>query len=85
MAEEEIGEVFSYFSKVGVAAVKLTGGELNVGDTVRIKGAKTDFTMHVESMQVDRDPVETASAGQSIGIKVPEKVRGSDIVYKVVD
>lgn len=76
----EIGEVFTYFSKVGVAGIKLTD-TLRVGDTIKIKGPSTDFEMEVESIQIDREPVEEANDGDSIGIKVPEHVKPKDKVY----
>ena len=83
MAEERVVVVFDYFAKVGVAAVKLSG-VLAVGDRIRIKGATTDFEMKLGGMQIDRTPVEEAAAGQSIGIKVPEKVRPHDVVYRIL-
>lgn len=87
MAEEEIkgelvGEVFTYFSHVSVAGIKLSG-TLKVGDKIRIKGHTTDFEIAVDSMQIERESVEEAKAGDSIGIKVPDKVRGGDKVYKI--
>ncbi len=85
MAEEKVGEVFTYFSKVGVAGIKLTDGSLTVGDKIHIKGATTDFEMKADSIQIDRKPVETAGKGSSVGIKVPDKVRGGDVVYRVSD
>ncbi len=84
MAEKKIGEVFTFFSQVSVAGIKITDGELTVGDTIHIKGATTDVTQSVDSMQVDRNPIEKAARGDSIGIKVKDKVRPTDIVYKVI-
>ena len=84
MAEEKIGVVSHFFDKVSVAAIKLEG-ELKVGDTIHIKGATTDFTTAVDSMQINREAVETAKAGDEIGIKVPEKVRSNDEVFKVLE
>ena len=43
MAEEKIGEVVKFFAKPSVAAVKITDGELETGDTVKITGHTTDF------------------------------------------
>jgi putative protease len=80
---EEIGKVFKFFSKVGVAAINITSGSLKVGDTIRIKGATTDFTQQIDSMEIDRQKVDTVGVGQSIGIKVKDKVRENDIVYKL--
>ena len=82
MSELEIGRVSSYFARIGVAAIELTG-ELSVGDTIHIKGHTTDFTQEVESMQIEHQSVEKAEAGQGIGIKVKEKARAGDTVYKV--
>ena len=80
--EKEIGTVSSYFSHVGVAAIKLTG-KLKVGQKVHIKGHTTDFEVPVDAMQIERKDVKEAKKGNHIGIKVPEKVRPNDKVYLV--
>lgn len=83
MAEEkEIGRISGYFSHVGVAAIKLSGG-LKVGDTIHIKGHTTDLEVKVGSIQIDRAPVKMAKKGDHIGIKVPDKVRPNDEVLLV--
>jgi len=79
---ELIGNVESYFSKIGVAAIKLSG-DLKVGDKIKIKGHTTDFEQKVDSMQIDREDVEEASDGDEIGIKVKDRVRPNDKIYKV--
>ncbi len=84
MEEKEVGRVTHYFSKIGVAAVELKD-KLRVGDTIHIKGHTTDFTQEVSSMQIEHESVSEAGAGQSVGIKVREKVREHDIVYKVIE
>jgi putative protease len=83
MEEIVIGKVERFFSKIGVAAIKITSGELKVGDTIKFKGHSTDFEQTVESMQVEHKNVEKAAAGDDIGIKVKEKVRDHDTVYLV--
>ncbi|MCD6411772.1 MAG: hypothetical protein J7L20_05045 [Thermoplasmata archaeon] len=83
MVEEKIGVVEHFFSKISVAAIKVTDGELKIGDTIHIVGATTDFTQKVESMQMNKKPIEVAKPGDEIGIKVKERVREKDIVYKV--
>ena len=83
--EKEIGRVADYFAKVGVVALEITQGELNVGDTIHIKGHTTDFVQTVESMQIEHEAVQTAKVGDSVGIKVKERARGHDLVYKVLD
>ncbi len=85
MAEEiEVGKVSIFFAKPSVAAVEITSGTLTVGDSVRFKGATTSFDQRIESMEIDKVPVPHASAGQSVGIKVRERVRPHDKVYKLV-
>ena len=83
MAEKEIGKVTHYFGNISVAAIEITENTLSVGDTIHIKGHTSDFTQTVDSMQLDGAPVEQASAGQSIGIRVTEHAREHDRVYKV--
>jgi len=84
MAEEKIGIVTHYFGKIGVAALKITDGELRVGDMIRIKGHTSDFTQTVESMQVEHESVEVARTGDEIGLKTAEYTREHDTVYKVL-
>jgi len=80
MAEKEIGRVSTYFAHVGVAAIKLSGA-LKVGDKIHIKGTTTDFEHVVDSIQIEKESLQTAKAGDHIGIKVPEKVRPNDAVF----
>jgi len=84
MVEEKVGVVEHFFTKISVAAIKITDGELKVGDTIHIVGATTDFKQKVDSMQINKQPVEIARPGDEVGIKVVERVRENDIVYKVV-
>ncbi|OPY77177.1 MAG: Elongation factor Tu domain 2 [Syntrophorhabdus sp. PtaU1.Bin058] len=83
MEEIAIGKVERFFSKIGVAAIKITSGELKVGDTIKFKGHSTDFEQTIESMQVEHKNVEKVVAGEDVGIKVKEKVRDHDMVYLV--
>ena len=82
MAEKLIGKVSHYFGRIAVAAIELTD-QLVVGDTIHILGRTTDFEQVVTSMQIEHENVEVAKAGQSVGIKVADRVRGGDTVYKV--
>jgi translation initiation factor IF-2 len=84
MAEELIGNVMLFFAKPCVAAIEITSGTLSVGDTIKIRGATTDFEQKIESMEIDRKPVASAGAGQSVGIKVKDRVRPHDKVFKLV-
>jgi putative protease len=83
MGEEVVGKVVDYFGKIGVAGIQVTAGPLNVGDTIRIKGHTTDVTQVVESIQIEHQGVQRAEAGQTIGIRVKERVRKGDSVLKV--
>ena len=80
--EKEVGKVTHYFTNIGVAVVELSD-TLKIGDRIHILGHTTDFEQTVESMQIDKKPVETAKKGQSIGLKVAERAREGDTVYKI--
>lgn len=82
MEEKQIGAVDHFFSNISVGMIKLTDA-LKVGDKIRIKGKTGDFTQEISSMQIDRVPVQEAKAGDLISIKVDQKARQHDTVYKV--
>ncbi|MHC4070061.1 MAG: translation elongation factor-like protein [Planctomycetota bacterium] len=84
MPEEAIGKVSDFFAKPVVAGIELTA-KLKVGDKIHIKGHTTDLEMEVDSMQIDNAQVTEAKAKDSIGVKVSERVRSGDTVYKVTD
>jgi len=77
----EVGHVTHFFSKISVAVIELKAS-LAVGNTILIKGPTTDFEQVVESMQIEHKNVQSAEAGQSIGLKVAQRVRERDAVYK---
>lgn len=83
MSEKKIGVISHYFGKISVAGIEIEKGKLEAGDTIRIKGHTTDFTQVIKSIQIDLQTVEVAKKGDSIGIKVSERVREHDEVYKV--
>ena len=83
MIEEKIGVVEHYFTNVNVAAIKITDHNLKIGDTIHFVGATTDFKQKIESMEINRKPVEIVKPGDDVGIKVKERVREHDIVYKI--
>lgn len=84
MTEIQVGRVTHYYGKVGAAVIELQAGDLRVGDTIRIRGKTTDFSQTVESMEVDRKPVQSAGPGQVVGIKVLERARVDDRVFKEI-
>ena len=85
MPEEEVGVIVKFFAKPGVAAIDVTKGSIKKGDTLMYKGHTTDFTEQVKSMEMDNQTVDEAKPGDMIGVKVGERVREKDIVFKVVD
>ena len=85
MAEEKIGVVIHYWNHIHVAGIHLTGGELNVGDTIHVRGHTSDFTQQIDSMQVENQEVETARVGDDVGVRVIDVAREHDDVYKVTE
>ncbi|MEO0142318.1 MAG: hypothetical protein ABIL70_07340 [candidate division WOR-3 bacterium] len=83
--EKLIGVVTHYFNKIGVAVIEITDDELNIGDTIHIKGHTTDFKQVVNSMQIEHKPIEKAKKGESIGMKVDSVVHEKDQVFKVIE
>ena len=85
MNQKEIGFVSNYFSRISVAAVEITDGTVSLGDTLHFLGKTTDCESTVDSMQIEHEPVTEAKKGDSIGLKVSEKVKKGDKVYKIVE
>ena len=77
-----IGKVTHYYSKIAVAIVELED-DLQQGDQISIEGATTNIQETVDSMQIGHEAVKNAHRGDAIGLKVPDKVRPGDNVYKV--
>ena len=84
MGEElqEVGKVAHFFTGISVAVVELTA-PISVGDRIVIKGPTTDLEQTVESMEIEHEKVTRAEPGQSIGLKVNDRVRENDTVYKI--
>ena len=81
--EVKIGTVTHFYTRLSVAIIELTD-ELNIGDSIHIKGHTSDFTQTVESMQVEHEGVTSAKAGDAIGLMVSEHAREGDEVFKVI-
>jgi translation elongation factor EF-1alpha len=77
-----IGKVAHYFTKIGVGVIELSD-ELEVGDRISIEGMTTNLQQTVDSMQIEHENVERAGPRQSIGLKVEQRVREGDLVYKL--
>lgn len=79
----EVGVITHFFSKIDVAVVDLSE-KLSVGDRVLIRGMTTNVEQNVDSMQIDRVNIQSAEAGKSVGLKVDDRVREGDTVYKIL-
>ena len=84
MPEEEIGKISDFFARPVVAGIDLAAS-LKVGDRIHIKGHTTDLELAVESMQINNVNVQEAKKGDLVGVKVPDRVRRGDSVYKITD
>ncbi len=84
MPEEVVGKVSDFFARPVVAGIELTE-TLKLGDRIHIKGHTTDIEFTVDSMQIDNVDVKEAKAGDSVGVKVSERVRRGDTVCKVTE
>ena len=84
MSEElqEVGRVSHFFTKISVAVIELTA-TISVGDRILIKGPTTNLEQPIDSMEIEHEKVQKAGAGQSIGLKVKDRVRETDVVYKI--
>jgi translation elongation factor EF-Tu-like GTPase len=82
MPDVEIGNVADFFARPVVAGIELSA-TLNIGDQIHIKGSTTDMELTVESMQIDRVNVTQGKPGDVVGIRVLDRVRRGDKVYKV--
>ena len=84
MEKKEIGKITHYFGKTGVAAIRLSD-QLKVGDRISIEGAHTNFEQVVDSIQIEHQAIQVADAGDEVGVKVQDRVREGDTVYKIIE
>jgi putative protease len=85
MPEEQVAVIVKFFAKPSVAALEVTNGTIKKGDILRYKGHTTDFTEEISSMEIDNQVVDEVKVGDLVGVKVKERVRENDKVYKVVE
>lgn len=83
MEEIRVGKVTHFFSRIGVAVLSLTE-TIRVGDTIRVRGRTTDLIQQVESMQIAHKAVSEARPGEDVALKVNDRVRVDDGVYKII-
>lgn len=83
--KKDIGKVVNYYSKVKVAELKIWD-DLALGDKILIQGQTTGSIEHViESMEIDRKPIEKAPKGCNVAVACETKVRENDFVYKLTE
>lgn len=83
MQEKEIGKITHYYSHLSVGIIELSD-TLKIGETIHIKGHSSDFTQGIDSMQIEHNAASEAKSGDSVGIKVVQKVHPHDKVYRVI-
>jgi translation elongation factor EF-Tu-like GTPase len=77
-----IGKITHYYDKIGVAIIELKE-KIKVGDKIKIEGGKNEFDQTIESMEIDRKPVDSAGPGDAVGIKTKEKTKEGALVLKI--
>jgi hypothetical protein len=82
MEEQKIGEVTHYFDRIGVAVIKVDDGEVSLGDLLHFTHGVRDFYQKVNSLEVERKPVDKIIAGEEAGMKVDLEVKVGDAIYK---
>jgi putative protease len=82
MMEHKIGRVTHFYNRLGVAVLELSN-ELKVGDTVHVLGHTTNFSQPVQSLEIEHEKVEGVKAGAEVALKVDDKVRVGDTLYKI--
>ena len=85
MPEELIGEVTHWFGNINVGVIKVNKGTLKVGDTIHITGHGADFTQTIDSLEVDKQPVEELGVGQEAGLKLTDKAKEGCEVHLVTE
>src|SRR6266704_4134721 len=84
LERKKVGEVFHFYTKIGVAAIRVTEDGIAIGDTVQIQGPSTNLEQTVDALQIEHAVVSRAGTGQEVGMKVRDRVREKDFVYKLV-
>lgn len=79
-----VGEITHYFSRIEVVVLKMVKGQIAVGDRLHIKGSATDFIQPVSSLQIENNDVRAARRGQLVGLKVKQKAKEKDQVWKLL-
>ena len=79
---KQVGQVSHYYDKIGVAIIDLSA-PLKVGDKIKFEGHGADFEQAVDSMEAEHEAVQKAKKGDTVGVKVGQKVKEGMAVYLV--
>lgn len=79
---KKVGVITHFYNKIGVGIIRCDE-EIKIGDTLRFAGHETDFNQEIKEMQFDHKAIDKAKKGQEIGVKLDQRVRENDGVYKV--
>ena len=79
-----VGTVTHYFSRIRVAGI-LVSDQMAVGDRILIIGHTTALEQIANSMELDHQPIDVATTGQEIGLRVIDRVRKGDEVYRLTE
>jgi hypothetical protein len=77
-----LGKVQDFHANLSIATLVLEA-PLSVGDAIRIKGHSTDLTQKIDHIEVDRKSVPSGAPGEGVGLRLADKVRIGDAVYKL--
>ena len=81
MANKPLGKVTHYYDKIGVAIIELTD-TLNVGDTVKYMKGDDEVSQTINSIQIEKAPVDSADKGAIVGVKVDEPIKEGTVVAR---
>src|SRR2546427_8403822 len=84
LERKKVGEVFHFYTKIGVAAIRVTDDGIAIGDTVQIQGPSTNLEQTVDALQIEHAVVSRPGPAQEVGMKVRDRVREKDFVYKLI-
>ena len=82
LSRKPIGKVSNYLPKIGVAIIALID-EIHTSDKILIEGTTTSLIQDAPSIEINNQKVEMAKAGQTVGLKVDEKARKGDVVFRL--
>jgi putative protease len=83
--KQYVGKGIKYFSNIGVAEFLIEAAEIKVGDKLLITGPTTGaMFLTLDEARVDLKPVDTVKKGVHVSFKVPDRIRPSDKLYKMV-